>query len=142
MTDFFSKLDDKIAELRQDQALNENCQSASREFFEMKIPELLPKVEDFVAELVKRDIQAENTSGNRRLGLKLTYRNRNTIELNFVIDHSSGRLIHKTNHWDSKRWYSENGSYEIDNWKDSILESSMKALVNDYLLMAKKYGGI
>ncbi len=144
MSDFFSDLDEKIAKAKQKIRANEakmnNSQLSGAEFFKYKIPALTQVLQDFVTELTNRSIDAKCSSSESFLGIILRYNKGPSLSLKCTFAIEASYIVIATTKWDGHMLNRVTRECPIAEWRDDILESELKTLVDSYMIKAEEYG--
>ena len=144
MSDFFLCLDKKIAKVREGMHANDTLISdpnlSSAEFFKHKIPTLGQSLQNFVTELANRGIDAKSSSSERFRGIRLRYKKGPSVPLKCRFATAISAIEINTLQWDGNSLKREVWIYPIAEWRDVILDSELKALVNNFMIKAEEYG--
>lgn len=139
--EFFTKVD---AKLHKKTGANTSIETESqnRELVKQVISRLMPVVVSYRSKLQERGINADVDSSPAGISITLRYKDGDHNELQIGSISKSSILELKTSLVESGQAYVTTKTYDYDKWNDSIFETKLQKLIDNFLLYADKHGGI
>jgi len=143
--DFFATVDTKLQKQSQADTAVSKTAMKNREFLEKVIARLGPIVTSYQAKLKERGINAEVNNDEAGMSITLHYKGGSYRKLHIGGEQESYRIEFSTEFTsDDGTIYTATDrlSHDYSNWQDSIFEAKLQKLIDDFLLLANKHGGI
>jgi hypothetical protein len=143
--DFFTKVDAKLQKQPQSNTSVSKTALKNREFLEKVIARLGPIASAYQVKLKERGIDAEVSNDEAGMSITLHYKGGGYRKLHIGGERESYRIEFSTEFTsDDGTIYTATDrlSHDYSNWQDSIFEAKLQKLIDDFLLLANKHGGI
>jgi hypothetical protein len=143
--DYFATVDAKLQKQSQADTSVSKTAMKNREFLEKVIARLGPVVTSYLAKLKERGINAEVNNDDASMSITLHYKGGNYRKLRIGGERESYRIEFST------EFTSDDGAiytatdrltHDYSNWQDSIFETKLQRLIDDFLNLANKHGGV
>ncbi|MFC4173771.1 hypothetical protein ACFOYU_17210 [Microvirga sp. GCM10011540] len=143
---FFKQLDGKLAALKSAEAAAADRKASNRAFAAKALADLRPIADEYASRLNERGIKAKVSGNDYGLSFELRWSNGDDHSLSVASESDANRLKivrHSTDHTTGKRYQSTDGTtYDASSWKASHFEVAVQGLIDDYVTLADKHGGL
>jgi hypothetical protein len=143
--DFFAKVDAKLQKESQANTAVSKTALKNREFLKEVIARLGPIVASYQAKLKERGIDAEVNNDEAGMSITLHYKGGGYRKLRIGGELESYRIEFSTEFTsddDTTYTATDRLTHDYSNWQDSIFETKLQRLIDDFLNLANKHGGI
>lgn len=144
--DFFNDFDKKLVELKTSEQEESDRKAEDRAAAEVAIMAMHPVATEYAAKLRERGITARVSGGKGALVFEMRFADNGDHGLSVYPDLTTGRLViyrNSTDHTTGRGFRSTDGmTYAAGQWAPERFEAALKSVINEYLRIADKHGGV